>query len=112
MRYSVVQVDVKASSWRRENIGLVAEDAMGRLRETLIVKNSLAAQLALGETSFRSLARNIGKWYESGDWKRSSPKSFLEFLSKSKLFSIRFSPRNRGSTKPTLQDKSGQRVCR
>ncbi len=91
MRYSVVQIDVASPPARRENIGLVAEDAIGRLREILVDKNSLAAKLALGESTFHSLGKNVQQWYESGDWKTHTPASFLGFLSGSKLFNVRFS---------------------
>lgn len=91
MRYSVIQIDVASSLSRRENIGLIAEDAKGRLREILVDKRSLAAKLALGESTFQSLSKNILRWYESGDWKTHSPQSFLGFLSGSKFFNVRFS---------------------
>jgi hypothetical protein len=91
MRYSVIQIDVASSRSRRENIGLLAEDAKGRLREISVAKDSLAGKLALGESTFHSLSKNIERWYESGDWKKNSPHSFLDFLWRSELFNVRFS---------------------
>ena len=91
MRYSVIQIDVASSRLRRENIGLLAEDAKGRLREILVAKKSLAGKLSLGEATFYALSKTVGSWYESGEWKKSSPHSFLDFLSTSELFNVRFS---------------------
>jgi len=91
MRYSVVQVELGGYPARRENIGLLAEDALGRCREIWINKSSVGGRFALGKSTLLSLEESLKRLYDSGNWKERRTGSFLEYLHEARNFHLHFS---------------------